>query len=198
MGQIRDFLRFTFFLLLFGSLAPNGTNSGLFKIFFFCFFLVLYDPKWDKSGTFSDQISVHFGSVSQNVLKSDLKKSQICPIWGLKNQFEVNSIIPEVTRVWNTGLVYWSYVLLIWVLLTGLGTGLLYWFWLFHPPVDIECSLVVQFTCWLTRASCDSSTDSSYWSCLIDLLIHLTWSPRSLFGVVLYRVERWSNQHSSK
>ena len=29
--------------------------------------------KWDKSGTFSDQISVHFGSPSQNVLKSDLK-----------------------------------------------------------------------------------------------------------------------------
>ena len=29
-------------------------------------------PKWDKSGTFSDKISVHFGSESQNVLKSDL------------------------------------------------------------------------------------------------------------------------------
>ena len=38
-------------------------------------------PKWDKSETFSDQISVHFG-VSQNVLKSDLKKSRICLIWG--------------------------------------------------------------------------------------------------------------------
>ena len=36
----------------------------------------------DKSGTFSDQISEHFGSMSQNVLKSDLKKSQIFPIWG--------------------------------------------------------------------------------------------------------------------
>ena len=33
------------------------------------------DCKWDKSGTFSDQISVHFGSMSQNVLKSNLKKS---------------------------------------------------------------------------------------------------------------------------
>ena len=30
-------------------------------------------PKWDKSGTFPDQISVHFGSVRQNILKSDLK-----------------------------------------------------------------------------------------------------------------------------
>ena len=33
--------------------------------------------KWDKSGIFSDQILVHFGSASQNVLKSDLKKSRI-------------------------------------------------------------------------------------------------------------------------
>ena len=39
-------------------------------------------PKWDKSGTFSDQISEHFGALRQNVLKSDLKKSQISPIWG--------------------------------------------------------------------------------------------------------------------
>ena len=37
--------------------------------------------KWDKSGTFSDQMSVHFGAVRQNVLSSDLKKSRICPIW---------------------------------------------------------------------------------------------------------------------
>ena len=43
-------------------------------------------PKWvrlapngtiDKSGTFSDQVSVHFGSASQNVLKPDLKKTRI-------------------------------------------------------------------------------------------------------------------------
>ena len=37
-------------------------------------------PKWDKSATFSDEISVYFGSQSQNILKSDLKKSRICPI----------------------------------------------------------------------------------------------------------------------
>ena len=37
-------------------------------------------PKWDKSGTFSDQISVHFGSPSQNVLNYDLKKSYTCTI----------------------------------------------------------------------------------------------------------------------
>ena len=28
--------------------------------------------KWDKSGTFKDQFSVHFGSSSQNVPKTDL------------------------------------------------------------------------------------------------------------------------------
>ena len=31
-------------------------------------------PKWDKSGTFSDQISVHFGTAAPKLLKSDLKK----------------------------------------------------------------------------------------------------------------------------
>ena len=34
-------------------------------------------PKLDKSVTFSDEILVHFG----NVLKTDLKKSHIYPIW---------------------------------------------------------------------------------------------------------------------
>ena len=38
-------------------------------------------PKLDKSVTFSDQISIYFGSLSQNVLNSDLRKSRICPIW---------------------------------------------------------------------------------------------------------------------
>ena len=36
-------------------------------------------PKRDKSGIFSDQISGHFGAPRQNVLKSDLKKSWMCP-----------------------------------------------------------------------------------------------------------------------
>ena len=46
-------------------------------------------PKWDilstngtNSGTFSDQISVQFGFPSQNILKFDPKKSQMCSIWG--------------------------------------------------------------------------------------------------------------------
>ena len=42
-------------------------------------------PTLDKSWTFSDQISVHFCSQSQNVLKSDLKKVpdlfHLVPIW---------------------------------------------------------------------------------------------------------------------
>ena len=42
---------------------------------------VRLDPKFDKSGTFSDQISVHLAR-EPNVLKSDLKKSRIFPIWG--------------------------------------------------------------------------------------------------------------------
>ena len=36
----------------------------------------------DKSGTFSDQISVHLARQRQMHLKSDLKKPRICPIWG--------------------------------------------------------------------------------------------------------------------
>ena len=36
---------------------------------------VKLEPKLDKCGTISDQIE-------PNVLKCDLKKSRICPIWG--------------------------------------------------------------------------------------------------------------------
>ena len=38
-------------------------------------------PKWNKSGNLSYQNSVYFGSVSQSLLKSDLKKPRIFPIW---------------------------------------------------------------------------------------------------------------------
>ena len=42
----------------------------------------------DKSGTFLDQISEHFGSSSQNVLKSDLKNPGfVCHIWGQSDPF---------------------------------------------------------------------------------------------------------------
>ena len=51
--------------------------------------------KRDKSGTFSDQISVHFGAQRQNVLKSDLKKSRICPIWGHSDPFWVQIYSPS-------------------------------------------------------------------------------------------------------
>ena len=50
-------------------------------------------PKWDKSVIFSDQISVHFGSPSQNVLKSDLKKSRICLICGQSD--------PLLAKIWE-------------------------------------------------------------------------------------------------
>ena len=44
---------------------------------------VSFGPKWEKYGTFSDQISVRYGygAGRKNVLKSDLKKSRIFPIW---------------------------------------------------------------------------------------------------------------------
>ena len=51
-----------------GRVARYGSNVGQIDI------------KLDQSVIFSDQISVHFGSASQNLLKSDLKISRICPI----------------------------------------------------------------------------------------------------------------------
>ena len=56
-------------------------------------------PKWDKSETFSAHNSVHFGSVSENVLKlCDLKRSQIClisgPIWPILD--------PNLTSLFQT------------------------------------------------------------------------------------------------
>ena len=54
------------------------------------------EPKYDKCGTFSDQISIHFASASQDVLKYDLKKSQICPVWANLTHFGPKSDIPEM------------------------------------------------------------------------------------------------------
>ena len=39
-------------------------------------------PKFGQIGDFSDQIPVHIDTAIQNVLKSDLKKSRIFPIWS--------------------------------------------------------------------------------------------------------------------
>ena len=49
-------------------------------------------PNWDKSGTFSDQISVHLAQKRQNVLKCDVKKLWICLIWWqfLRFRFETS------------------------------------------------------------------------------------------------------------
>jgi len=70
-------------------------------------------PKWVRLApnstnleNFSDQISVDFGSPSQNILKSDLKKSRFCPIWGQYDPlFKINVIglvrpLPRVVLVW--------------------------------------------------------------------------------------------------
>ena len=54
------------------KLAPNGTNLGLFQ----------------------DQFSVHFGSPSQNELKTDLKKPQIRLILGKSNLICVKLLHP--------------------------------------------------------------------------------------------------------
>ena len=63
--------------------------------------VVQIGPKRDKPRTFSDQISVHFGSPSQNILKSDLKMSQICPFRANLTHFEskYRSSIPLVLCV---------------------------------------------------------------------------------------------------
>ena len=37
--------------------------------------------KWKKSGSYQNQYSVYFGSVTQNVLKMHLKMSLIFPVW---------------------------------------------------------------------------------------------------------------------
>ena len=45
--------------------------------------------KWDKSGTFSDQISVHFGADAPKCTEICSKKSRICSIWGQSDPFWV-------------------------------------------------------------------------------------------------------------
>ena len=51
--------------------------------------------KWDKSGTFSDQISVHFGGGRRNVLKIDFKKSLKFVTFDAKlGKWEAKSDIP--------------------------------------------------------------------------------------------------------
>ena len=54
-----------------------------------------------KSGTYSDQISVHFGSVSQNVLKSDLKKSRICPMKTFLTDVRFGSKVGQIGPKWD-------------------------------------------------------------------------------------------------
>ena len=58
-------------------LAQNWTNQGLLQIGLEYMLLWLARPKWDKSGTFSDQISVRLAHRSEKV--PDL--SHLGPIW---------------------------------------------------------------------------------------------------------------------
>ena len=54
-------------------------------------------PKWDKCGTFSDLISVHFGAGRQNVLKSNMKSPGFVPFWADLTYFGVKCYIPADT-----------------------------------------------------------------------------------------------------
>ena len=56
-------------------------------------------PKWDKSGTFSDQISVHFNSKSsksQDLLKSDLIGPRFVSFGSNLTHFGPKSAIPSL------------------------------------------------------------------------------------------------------
>ena len=46
--------------------------------------------KWDKSGTFKDQISVHLGAPRQNVVKSGLKNFWIGHLWAKSDIHDAN------------------------------------------------------------------------------------------------------------
>ena len=61
-------------------------------------------PKWDYSGILSDLNSEHFGSLSKNILKSDLKKSWICQnFWPIPTHFRSKSDTPVNIR-WTSNL----------------------------------------------------------------------------------------------
>ena len=70
-----------------GQIGPKWDISGTFSDHISVHFGSLNWPLMGKSGNFSEQISVHFGSLNQNVLKSNLKKYRICPILGHSDPF---------------------------------------------------------------------------------------------------------------
>ena len=59
--------------------------------------------KWDNFGNFSEQISVHFGSLNQNVLKSDLKMSRFVPSRSNQTHFVSKSNTPGVDHPSSPG-----------------------------------------------------------------------------------------------
>ena len=56
-------------------------------------------PKFGQIGDFSDHIPVNFDTAIQNVLKSDLKKSRIFPIWG-----QSDTLWSQVRHRWHVVL----------------------------------------------------------------------------------------------
>ena len=51
-------------------------------------------PKWDKSVTFSDQISEHFGAGRQNALKLILKSPRFVPFGGQSDPIWKHNLTP--------------------------------------------------------------------------------------------------------
>ena len=84
------------------KLAPNGTNPGLFQIRFQYILKPAHGYQiWTQNGSnwpqmvqirdFCISIFTTFWLLCQNVLKSDLKKFRICPIWGQSDPFWVQN-----------------------------------------------------------------------------------------------------------
>ena len=70
-------------------------------------------PKLDKSGSFSDQISVDFVLSSQNVMKSDLKNTRNCPFWG-----QSDSLWDQLLHLWFVSIFNLGYEFHQWYLLS--------------------------------------------------------------------------------
>ena len=91
--------------------SEGGDFAHIIKIALL-FYLQFSKPGWPNlgqigppNGTFSNHISVHFRSPSQNVLKYELKKSQICPIWVSLTHIGPKSGHPGLESCkWNKGV----------------------------------------------------------------------------------------------
>ena len=76
-------------------------------------------PKWDKSRTFSNHISVHFRLPNRNVLNYEQKKSRICPILVSLTHFGPKSGHPSYESCkWNNKAIS----MMLWEITTFLET----------------------------------------------------------------------------